>query len=386
MSLMHQAYPPRNALDEKTRLQASDTLSLDALNHYGWAGARDLRAGARILITGVGSGDVAVQMAEQARDTAIEIVATEDSPFAIEITSERFGARGLNNATLYPVSILTLPDADLGKFDIVISTELLHRMPNPEEGAAVLRSMLADDGLLVLRLPATYGRMGVHVVQSLMAYLIKDDMPEELQIAIVREYLQSLPPTHWLAKSNRALLDEVALPDNRGIYELFIKPQTHAFTVTEIYQLLDSVGLSVTSFAGPLRAAYRPETHSKSDILNEIVADKPEYQRESIGELMHTGMIDHWVYASPQEKVPAQFDESMVIAFAPSFTAPFGNVIYSLIDGKRTAGEIAALANLPLEKVEEAYNALSAHDQAFLRHRSVPPYLNWNELQARLKA
>jgi 2-polyprenyl-3-methyl-5-hydroxy-6-metoxy-1,4-benzoquinol methylase len=398
-------YPSRTLSDERNTLYPNDALSFDALNHFGWAGKRDLRDGARILIVGAGNGDATVLLAEQARGTTVKITAIETSETAIVLAKSRLAKRGLTNVEHRQMSLLDLPGAELGEFDIIECSHVLDHLEDPLEGLAALGAVLADDGVMLLSLNAAYGRMSLQVVQALMQHLITDYMPRDLKIEIVREFLRAVPSDHWLGHNSADFIAELNTLDGSGIEALLLQPFAHTFTAADIYQSLDQCGLALVSFAGKDAANYRVETHVKAPVLRDLVAGRAEYEQHVIADTMHGGLRTHQFYASIQDKAPAAFADEMVIVIAPSYgsaaeaaascsitSAAHTQALLAAMDGKRSVAEIIAVVSsqsgAAAEEVRAQLSALYAelhlHQRVFLRHQELLPNLNWNAIQARL--
>ncbi len=387
-------YPHRDIARERETLHVNDALSLDALSQFGWGGMRDLRLGARILIVGEGNGDATLFLAEQARDTAIELVAIETSKAAIDDSKARLAQRGLTNVVHHHCSLLTLPQANLGEFDIIECSHVLDHIEQPLEGLAALAAVLKDDGMMFLSVNATYGRLQVHMIQALLQYLVTDHMPRAMKIQIVREFLSAVPPDHWMGHDSADFIKEIEIADGSGIDALFLQPHNHTFAAAEVYQMLDQCGLALTSFMGPQRAAYNPYTHTPSPMLHDLLNAKPDYERTMIGDMMHGGIRAHQFYAAIQDKLPAQFAEDMVIVLAPSVSdtaalasllTPETAALLPHLDSNRSIGALVE-TGVSRELLEQLYNALHAHQRAFLRHKDIAPTVNADAIQARLKS
>lgn len=389
-------YPARDVTHERMALHANDALAFDALSHFGWAGRRDLRAGARILVVGEGNGDATVLLAEQARDTAVEIIAIEISDAAIALSKARLAQRGLTNVVHHKCSILDLPQANLGEFDIIECSHVLDHIEDPMAGIAALGAVVKDDGMMVLAVNATYGRLQVFMIQALMQHLISDFMPRELKIQIVREFLSAIPGDHWMGHDSADFIEEIEIADGSGIEALFLQPFNHTFTAAEGYQALDACGLALVSFMGEDRAKYQIETHAPSEMLRGLLQDKPAYERETIADVMCAGIRTHRFYAAIEDKIPAAFADDMVIVPAPSITSvaeakvpasPNAQALLAAIVQKKSIGEI--LAEVKGEGVraelEALYQALHLNQRVFLRHKDIAPSLSNAEIQARLE-
>lgn len=390
-------YPARDPRDERDRLITPELVSLDALNHFGWAGARDLRAHARALVVGEGNGDAAVYLAEQARGSAMEIIAIDQSADAVALSKARLAARGLTNVTHHVMSILDLPQAGLGEFDIIECSHVLDHIEYPLDGLAALGAVLKDDGILALSVNATYGRLQLHMIQALMKRLTTDYMPRAMKIAIAREFLAAVPRGHLLEHNSADLIAELdSTPDNSAVVALLLQDHNHTFAAAEVYQMLDATGLVMLDFTGPQRAAYEVETSTSAPQLLARTAAMPDYQKHVVADAMHAGIRRHQCYAAIQEKQPAQFGEDMVIVIAPSVTganaleslapqSPNRDALLAAIDGLRTIAEILAQVGQGARaELEELYHTLHLHRRVFLRHKDVPATPDVSAMQSRL--
>src|SRR5450830_1188702 len=161
-------YPPRKPSEERQRLLRTWLEDLAMMNHYCYAGRQDFRHGFRILVAGGGTGDATIFLAEQLKDTDAEIVHLDFSTASISIARERAAIRKLNNITFLHDSLLNMPSLDLGKFDYINCSGVLHHLADPDLGLKALRSVLKEDGAIGLMLYATIGRTGVYQMQELM--------------------------------------------------------------------------------------------------------------------------------------------------------------------------------------------------------------------------
>ena len=426
-------YPSRNPAKERDDLFMTDAMTLDALNHYGFGGKRDFRKGVRVLVAGQGTGDVPVFMAEQLRGYPVEIVTVDLSTRSIATSKARLAQRGLTNVTHYHMSILDLPTAGLGKFDIIECGGVLHHLESPEAGLAALQSVLAEDGIMVVMVYAFYGRMALYLMQSLLSYLVTDEMDPMLKINITREFLKAVPDTHWLGLTGSQFVTEIQWPDGSGLYDLFLHSTDRAYTVPQVHEWVEGAGLQFGRFVGDMlgNGAYLPEAYTNSPLLLKLCATKPETERQAIAELMQGSMIKHHFYAMHHTGREAQFADDMVINltfrqqlypdFIPAIqdalrAVPVGNsaeanvrstitmpniwithnthtvALLGAIDNTRTIGEmvvsVSAAANADAavvrDDLELLYNELFQRQRVFLRHKDVPPYIHYKEINARL--
>ncbi|MBX9727267.1 MAG: class I SAM-dependent methyltransferase [Rickettsiales bacterium] len=427
-------YPSRDPEKEGTFFACSEPQSLMALSHAAWGGKRDLRMDTRLLIAGCGTGDACIHYAEELLGCDAEIIAIDLSSKSIEIAKARLAKRGLSNVTFHQLSILDLPKAKLGQFDIIESSGVLHHLPDPDAGLAALTHMLKEDGLLTLMVYGQYGRYSVYLIQELMKQLLGEDMPRAKKIALTRDFLNHVPNGHWITVNNAMFLEDIQWPDGSGVYDLFLHSTDRAYTVPEIYDWLEGRGLQLVEFFSSFTddSLYTPECYNSSPGLGEIFASKSPRARHQIAELMNGNMAKHYFHAAKQEKTQAVFADDMVIAYGamqalfPQFTdnflaaltnAPIGQrvegnprpfdgapslgltktthveALIPLIDGMRSIGQIVqqvvATSGARAEEVRRdlahLYREYRSRQLVFLRHESIAPYRDGPAIMARVE-
>lgn len=427
-------YPFRDPEKERESFYLSESHTLDALNHFGWGGKRDLREGARVLVAGEGTGDLAVFFAEQWRDTNAEIVAIDISSTSIGIAQARLKKRGLTNVTHHHMSILDLPNSALGQFDIIESGGVLHHLADPAAGLSALASVLKDDGLMAIMVYGLHGRAGVYMVQDLLRRVIPADAPYDVRLSMARAFLSRLPSNHLFAKHSARFADEINWADGSGIFDLFLHSTDRAYTVPEIYDWVDGAGLNLVSFFDEFLSDiyYQPEVYTRDPQLLASFASKTLPERHAIAELLNGDMHKHHFYAAKQPKTPAAFDNDMVISWgmvqslvpqwvpimqqalgqvavgqvvqepdlgrngAPRMTITKGihtEALLGMLDDQKTIGRIVervadkakvAPSHVRAE-LEQLCRELFANKRVFLRHKSIAPYITGAEIVQRLK-
>lgn len=428
-------YPYRDPEKELENLSGLDGLTLDAFTHMGWGGKRDLRDGARILVAGCGTGDALMFLGEQLRGSSTELVAIDLSVTSLKIAQARLDKRQLGgNITLQHCSILDLPNSGLGAFDVIDCSGVLHHPPDPAAGLAALAAVLKDDGILGIMVYGQYGRMSIYLVQQLMRQLTTVDMTRAEKIVLVREFLNNVPESHWLTVKNERFLHDILFADGSGIYDLFLHDIDRAYTVPQLYEWVQGVGLTLFNFFSEFtnESAYLPNYYSAAPALLKQVAAKPLPEQHAIAELMHGNMYKHHFYATKQPKESAIFAQDMVIAHAPMQSLFLGQLyqldglleqaadgqttrmnpcpvagspplmvvkqrhtraFLQLINGQRTIGEmidqvVKQSGDSPKEvehQLQHFYEELRARQLVFLRHHSVAPYITAPQIFERMK-
>jgi 2-polyprenyl-3-methyl-5-hydroxy-6-metoxy-1,4-benzoquinol methylase len=429
-------YPARSPDDEPSRLCTTWLDELPMINHYCFRGRRDFRGAFRSLVAGGGTGDGTLYLAEQLRDTGAEVVHLDVSAKSMDIAKKRAMRRGLRNIAWVHASILDLSRLGLGRFDYINCSGVLHHLERPDEGLAVLESVLADDGALGVMVYGKYGRTAVYQMQELFRLVDGGDGDRQARIARARALLASLPPTSWWKrgeKQDQQWADEM---DDAEIYDLFLHSRDRAYTVPELCEWIERGHGLHLRFTDPLRghSPYRVEKYisSAQSALLDRIKSLGNREQEAIAEIIGGDIYTHTFYATRQpdsaaspedlDNVPFffhdpvtgpffydQLDRStkdpLVLAHEHSGATvriPRGRYVkhvFQHINGERTLREIfervrsecAAHGAAPsdhslVNEFGAAFDELNAIDTLLLRHKSVPRYKSIAELHAQMKA
>jgi ubiquinone/menaquinone biosynthesis C-methylase UbiE len=412
-------YPPVDPQDEKKRLQQTWTESLPMVNHYCFGGRQSFRQGFRALVAGGGTGDATIYLAEQLRHTDAEIVHLDLSTASIAIAQERAAIRGLKNIRWAHDSLLRLPELDLGRFDYINCSGVLHHLADPDAGLQALSSVLKEDGALGIMVYGAVGRTAIYHIQKMLR-LANAGMETPEQIAHAREMLQQLPPTNQLKRYEDLFGHEWQNSDS-GLFDLLLHTQDRAYTVEELYAwLVDRRGfhLELTDVHRG-HFPYLPSMTLAADASRSraLLKDMPLRAQQAMSELMLGDLITHSFYLTRpgarapygdadyvpfiyHEPLPPQTLEQIFtarngakrITLAHPFLGlkveidpgKYSARILRHIDGKRTFGEIfdivrnefraAAPDNATLfADFSESFDCLNAIERLLLRHKDCQP-------------
>jgi SAM-dependent methyltransferase len=363
-------YPHRDPEDERKRLVRTSPTTLETMNHYCFKGRRNFREGFRALIAGGGTGDSTIWLAEQLKNTDAVIIHLDISDASIEIAKARAAIRGLTNITWMQGSLLDLPTMDLGAFDYIECTGVLHHLSDPPAGLAALRGSLSDDGCMAIMVYGQYARTGVYQMQELMHRINNEQDDSQQKVDNTREVLGELPSSNWFKRGEDLFLDHRS-SDGAGVYDLLLHSQDRAYTVGDLYELFDTCGLNIVQFAKMFRANYKPELFLKDQAILDRIAAMELREQRAIGEILSGTLIKHSCYVSPRTDTVADADDhDNIPIFARKARKGFRNILegpvwmitapplpplsfspdkfaqeaFKLIDGKRSIRQIAELA------------------------------------------
>lgn len=430
-------YPLRDPEDEKRRLCATQLEGFDQMNYYCYSGKRDFSKDFRALIAGGGTGDATVYLAEQLRDTGAEIVHVDLSAASIEIAKQRAAIRRLNNIKWIQGSLLDIPKLDIGLFDYINCSGVLHHLADPDEGLGILSGALQENGAMGIMVYGQYGRTAVYQIQELLRLVNQDDPDMQVKIKRCRSVLRNLPPTQ-LAKITdgqvNTWLSRIENDDNE-IYDLFLHSQDRAYTIPQLYKLVEGSGLRIVQFFPTADMQdlkmYDPATYIKDNALLETVSRLDLHAQQAIAELMHGMISRHVFYAAKSIPRPPPLDDLKNVPFMNIGAAeqgyqwlyegvrksrdrvqvlndrgqklfdfqktPHAEGIFKYLDGEKSTKEIFdAIMALPaggktrptyehlLREFEEIYGALSTNGWLFLRAPTIAAFKTLPEMQKRV--
>jgi SAM-dependent methyltransferase len=261
---------------------------------------RDYPEGLSILVAGCGTNQGAVLAYT---NPSARVVALDVSAAALDHHRRLAERYDLAHLELHR---LPIEHADtLGQdFDLVIATGVLHHLDDPAAGMRALAGLLRPEGVLAVMLYAHYGRIGVHLLQSIFTDL---GLPQdESSLDIVRDAMARVGPHHPLAGYLRIAPD---LAYDAGLVDTFLHGREAAFTIDECRALVAQAGLVFQDVF--FKATYYPPVETQSPFLA-MVATLPREEQWSIMQRINTTNACHYFTACRPERSP----ETYTIDFA----------------------------------------------------------------------
>ncbi|MGJ9417946.1 class I SAM-dependent methyltransferase [Massilia sp. CMS3.1] len=308
-------YPPVNPLDEHRRLQRTWLEDLPMINHYCFGGRQTFTRGFRVLVAGGGTGDATIFLAEQLRATNAEIVHLDLSMASIKLAQQRAQIRRLTNIRWVNDSILNLPHLDLGRFDYINCSGVLHHLADPDAGLRALESVLAERGAIALMVYGAIGRTGVYHMQQLLR-LANEGCGEEDKVRQAKEVLNALPNGNWYHRAGDLYGDN---DTDAGIYDSLLHTQDRAYTIEELHAWLgDGHGFTLAlSDVNRGRFPYLPELTLGREArqLRARLPSMSERARHAMSELLMGDIIRHNLYLTPDADAQALYGQADFIPF-----------------------------------------------------------------------
>ena len=428
-------YPPRNPEEERERLFCTHTDALDQVSYFCFGGKEDF-TDARILCAGDGTGDASIYMAEQlkARGNPHSIIALDISEASQSIARQRAAIRKLDNIEWVNASVYDVAKLDLGEFDYISCSGMLHHLDDPSRGLKALRKVLKDTGAMGIMVYGQYGRTGIYQVQEIMRRVCRADDNADTRVALCEAFLKNVPKSNWMNHNAAMYNTDINTFGAPGIYDLFLHSQDRAYTVPQLIDWLKQCKLELLDFLQG-RSEYNPMTYTGDPEWRKRIAEMERNERYALGEIMNGAINRHIFYAAKEMRLAADInDPQMNICFSSMLpkdifhqicdqleALPVGQNLqatlktirwklviqrfeYSAhlmraINDERNLDEVVEAARISagLEKTEDNLKTLrhqfqhllfniTAYDSIVLRHKSVAPYVNIIELSNQSKS
>ena len=419
-------YPMRDPADEVKRLVCSQMPYLANINHFCFKGRQDFNNGFRALMAGGGTGDATIFLAEQLRDKNAQVVYLDMSDASMEIARSRAAIRKLDNIEWVTGSLLEIDKSMLGEFDYINCSGVLHHLESPEEGLARLKGVLTDNGAIGIMLYGRYGRTGVYQMQELMRLVNTGQGELAAKLHNTKTVLGCLPQSNLFKKTEASFGFPANLNCDIEIVDLLLHSQDRAYTVPQVYELVEQCGLHFVDFASK-RPLYRPERFVKDPALLETIHALPIKTQQAVAELMDGSIKKQIFYASMQPDTIAGPDDTDMIPYlyrenagpeiyekikdmpvgvvadmtdkvegTGRFTIePYTMVLFKHLSGDKTLKEIFELIRAEwvgqdtpsdavlMQEFKRLYELFNLLSLMVLRHKSVPPFLRNEQIQER---
>ncbi len=155
---------------------------------------RDLTpAGASVFEAAAGTGSISLAVAGRARF----VLCTDISERMLEVARKKAAKEGANNITFSKRSLFDTGEPD-GAFDVVIASQVLHLIDEPEKAAAELKRI--SGGVVIVAVTLLKGLRGLFARPSVGIWKLLGFAPKrEFDAGSFREFLSDigLPPCEY---------------------------------------------------------------------------------------------------------------------------------------------------------------------------------------------
>jgi len=258
---------------------------------------RPYRQGMRILVAGCGTNQAAHLAFTNPGADVLGIDLSGPSLAHQKFLQEK---HGLKNLRLRQMDLVRAGELG-GPFDLIVSTGVLHHLPDPDAGLRALAGVLAPDGAIHVMLYGRYARIGVYMMQEMFRRLGVGQSADD--IAFARDVLAALPAEHYLNWHRRRSGD---LEHDSGLVDTLLHPVDRAYTPDEVIAFAGRAGLVFQNW-GDNRLYYPDARVPAGHPLAQRLLGLPEHEQWSCVDLfVQDTMLHSAVYCRP-EKDPASY-------------------------------------------------------------------------------
>lgn len=274
---------------------------LEQINHYLYNGKKNFN-NFRVLVAGCGIGGDVVSLGFLLKEyKGSNILAIDISPESLRITKERIKLYNLDNIEVREMSLLDINPKDFGYFDFIVCIGVLHHLEYPQSGLNKLRQVLKPDGGMYIMVYGEIGRTGVYQMQDLLNMVNKNTNNFANKIINFKNIYSILPSSNLLKKTENVIRDHNT--GDNGIIDELLNLQDRAYTVSELYKFVKSVGMNIVEFSPMDRYKY------KFSIPNIDYKNISKIEKYSINELFFGDICKHSIYISNRTNTIALIDD-----------------------------------------------------------------------------
>ena len=302
----HPYPPPIDNLDRARDMWQDENVHR-AEFHLFWP-HKEYRAELDVLVAGCGTWQSAkfAVCHPNARVSAIDI-----TPTSIEHTGALKQKYELTNLELRQLSIESVAELDQ-RFDLIVSTGVLHHLADPDAGLRALHSVLKPDGAMYLMLYAPYGRAGVYMLQEYCRRLGVGT--SEQDINELSATLQALPQHHPLVSMLRGAREAL---DAQALVDALLNPRDRTYSVPQLFDFVEGNDLSFTRWYW--QAPYSPRCGAIASTPHaERMFMLPEREQYTAMELLRGLMGNHdFVVHQKGDESSVRFDDESYLNYVP---------------------------------------------------------------------
>ncbi len=236
-----------------------------------------------ILIAGCGTSQAAKYAI---RWPAAHVVGIDLSSNSIECTQKLKRKYALSNLEVRQMPIEQT--ATLGRqFDLIVSTGVLHHLPDPVAGLSSLGACLSPDGCMHVMVYAPYGRSGIYMLQDYCRRLKIGTSSDDIRDLALS--LRALPPNHSLFP---LLQNSPDFRNEAGLADALLNPRDRSYTVDQFMDLMEDSGLQFDRWVR--QAPYLPYCGAIARVPHAALLDRlRERQQFAAMELFRGNMLRH---------------------------------------------------------------------------------------------
>ena len=249
---------------------------------------RPFRENLTILVAGCGTSQAAKYAL---RWPAADVVGIDLSSKSVEHTRKLKWKYSLSNLEVFQIPIEQAATLNR-KFDLIVSTGVLHHLPDPVAGLTDLGNCLAPGGRMHLMVYAPYGRTGIYMLQDYCRRLKIGSSSGEIHDLAAS--LHALPPNHPIVP---LLSKSPDFQNEAGLADALLNPQDRSYTVEQFIELIETSWLQFDRWVR--QAPYLPVCGAISQVPHGgLINGLAERNQFAAMELFRGDMLRHGAIVS----------------------------------------------------------------------------------------
>lgn len=286
---------PRIPLEKSLKNDAISLYIHSLVNPYYLRNQKVIETeGKLILDAGCGTGYKSLVLAEA--NPGAKIIGVDLSEKSIELAQQRLQYHGFDNTEFHVISIEDLPNLGLS-FDYINCDEVLYLFLEPAIGLQAMKSVLKPDGIIRANLHSSLQRRYYYRAQEVFKLMgLMDENPEEMEIELVRDIMNSLKDQVELkAVTWRPELET----DTERILMNYLFQGDKGFTIPEMFSALKIAELEFISMVNwrqwNLMALFK-EPENLPAFLGMSLPETSMEEQLQLFELLHPThrLLDFW--------------------------------------------------------------------------------------------
>ncbi len=225
----------------------------------------------------------------------------------------------LDNLELYQLNLEQA--ASLGRmFDLIVSSGVLHHLPDPGAGLRVLGDCLKADGVISLMLYGYYPRVGVHMLQE--AFRVLGLQQDAAGIEMVKHTLNHVIPAWHHVASYR----DRDRGFDAGLVDTYLHVRERAYTVPDVLQFVSESQLKFQGWLDNLDYSISLRIPNPQDPLRMFVEALPVAEHWRVVELIGQSLARHFPLLChvnrPETDYTLDFTGDAWLDYVPSLRRP----------------------------------------------------------------
>lgn len=266
--------------EELKKLTSVAAFNLEYIQHIGAKHIKPLNK-LEVLNAGCGTGEGALGCATRYPDTNFTLV--DISSNSLRMVKKYTKDLNLKNVKVIQDDIMTM---DLEKkFDIIISTGVIHHLSKPSEGIANLKKHLKDDGIMSIMVYGEYGRFEIGLFQEALKIILDNKVDFENGIDAVRKIWDSASPAMRIKQMEWA---KDIFKGEQHIVDLLLNVNENRYNVSTLNNMVENGGMRLLEFID--RETMNAVNYVKDKELKEKISKLSPIQNNALAELLHGRM------------------------------------------------------------------------------------------------